>query len=97
MLKLLQYYAKRKYHFFKTGLMQGLPAQISSGFPNKKLIITVITGTDGKTTTSTLLYHILKNSGIKVGLISTVAAYIGGEESDTGFHVTSPQPKDGYR
>lgn len=94
MLKLLQYYAKRKYHFFKTGLLQGLPAQFSTGFPNKKLKITVITGTDGKTTTSTLLYHILKNSDIKVGLISTVAAYIGGEESDTGFHVTSPQPKD---
>lgn len=96
MLQLLPYYAKRWFHFVKTGLLQGLPAQISTGFPNKKLTITVITGTDGKTTTSTLLYHILKNSGLKVGLISTVAAYIGGEESDTGFHVTSPQPKDTF-
>lgn len=96
MLKLLQYYAKRPYHFVKTGLLQGLPAQIKTGFPNRKLTITVITGTDGKTTTSTLLYHILKQSGYKVGLISTVAAYIGANESDTGFHVTSPQPKDTF-
>lgn len=94
MLQLLPYYAKRWFHFVKTGLLQGLPAQITTGYPNKKLTITVLTGTDGKTTTSTLLYHILKTGGIKVGLISTVAAYIGGEESDTGFHVTSPQPKD---
>lgn len=87
MLQLLPYYVKRWYHFVKTGLLQGLPAQLSTGFPNKKLIITVITGTDGKTTTSSLLYHILKTGGKKVGLISTVAAYIGAEESDTGFHV----------
>lgn len=94
MLQLLLYHLKHWYHFVKTGLLQGLPAQVATGFPNTKLIITVITGTDGKTTTSTLLYHILKSSGIKVGLISTVAAYIGAAESDTGFHVTSPQPKD---
>ncbi len=49
-----------------------------------------ITGTDGKTTTSTLLYHILKSAGKNVALISTVAAYIGDEEIDTGFHVTNP-------
>lgn len=97
MIQLLQYYLKRQYHFVKTGLLQGLPAQVSSGFPNRKLIITVVTGTDGKTTTSTLLYHILKAAGFKVGLISTVAAFIGAEESDTGFHVTSPQPKDMFK
>lgn len=96
MLKQLQYFAKRPYHFVKTGLLQGLPAQVSTGFPNRKLTITVITGTDGKTTTSTLLYHILKTNNVKVGLISTVAAYIGANESDTGFHVTSPQPKDTF-
>lgn len=97
MLKLLQYYAKRPYHLLKTGILQGIPAQFQYAFPNRKLIITIITGTDGKTTTSSLLYHILKESGIKAGLISTVAAFIGSEESDTGFHVTSPQPKDMYR
>lgn len=94
MLRQLHYKAKRPYHLVKTGLLQGMPAQIATLFPNRKLKITVITGTDGKTTTSSLLYHILKTAGIKVGLISTVAAYIGAQESDTGFHVTSPQPRD---
>lgn len=51
-----------------------------------------ITGTDGKTTTSHLIYHILKNAGKKVSLISTVEAYINGKKYDTGFHVTTPSP-----
>lgn len=51
-----------------------------------------ITGTDGKTTTSTLLYYVLQAAGKKVALISTVAAYIGTEAIDTGFHVTTPTP-----
>lgn len=96
MLDLIQYYAKRPFHLLKTGILQGIPAQFKYRFPNNKLTITIITGTDGKTTTSSLLYHILKTAHIKVGLISTVAAYIGDQESDTGFHVTSPQPKDMY-
>lgn len=97
MIRLLQYYAKRPFHFVKTGLLQGVPAQFKYRFPNRKLTITIISGTDGKTTTSSLLYHILKTGKLKVGLISTVAAYIGQDESDTGFHVTSPQPKDMYQ
>lgn len=88
----LIYQLKRPYHFFKTGLLKGLPARIKYRFPDKKLRIIAITGTDGKTTSSTLLYHILKESGKKVALISTVGAYIGEEKIETGFHVTSPSP-----
>lgn len=97
MLKLLIYRLKRVFHFFKTGLLEGLPAQIKYRFPNRKLTIIMITGTDGKTTTSTLTYQILKEAGLKVALISTVAAYIGDEKIDTGFHVTSPQPDKLYK
>lgn len=60
------------------------------GFPAKKLRIIGVTGTDGKTTTSHLIYEMLKKAGKKVALISTVAAYIGDQELDTGFHVTNP-------
>lgn len=88
----LIYQLKRPYHFLKTGLLRGLPARIKYRFPDKKLKILAITGTDGKTTSSTLLYHILKESGKKVALISTVGAYIGEEKIETGFHVTSPSP-----
>lgn len=61
-------------------------------FPSKHLKVIGVTGTDGKTTTATMTYHFLKQSGYKVALISTVAAYIDTEEIDTGFHVTSPDP-----
>lgn len=71
-------------------LLFAIFANIYFGFPSKNLKIIAITGTDGKTTTSTLLYHVLKNTGFKVALISTVAAYIGDERIDTGFHVTNP-------
>lgn len=58
--------------------------------PSRKLTIIGVTGTDGKTTTSTLIYHILNTAGYKVALISTVAAYIGDQVIHTGFHVTTP-------
>lgn len=77
---------KRPYH-----LAKGILANLLYGFPSRSLNVIAVTGTDGKTTTSTLIYHILKTAGKKVALISTVAAYIGDEEIDTGFHVTSPE------
>ena len=60
------------------------------GHPARKLTMIGITGTDGKTTTSNLLYQILLAADIRVGMISTVNAVIGAETLDTGFHVTTP-------
>jgi UDP-N-acetylmuramoyl-L-alanyl-D-glutamate--2,6-diaminopimelate ligase len=67
------------------------------GNPGKKLTVIGVTGTDGKTTTSNLLYHILAAAGLKSGLISTVNAVIGDEVLDTGFHVTTPDAPDVQR
>src|SRR5687768_15045871 len=67
------------------------------GNPGKKLTVIGVTGTDGKTTTSNLLYHILIAAGLKAGLISTVNAVIGDEVLDTGFHVTTPDAPDVQR
>lgn len=75
------------YHFPKAVL-----ANIVYGFPTKKLKVIGITGTDGKTTTTNMIYRILKDSGEKVSMISTINAVIGGKVYDTGFHVTSPDP-----
>ena len=96
-MKLLLYRLKRVWHFFKTGLFNALPAMIKYHFPQKDLTIIAITGTDGKTTSATMLYHVLKHAGLKVGLITTVAAYIKDKQIPTGFHVTSPQPKKLYQ
>ncbi|MCB9812807.1 MAG: hypothetical protein H6772_00230 [Pseudomonadales bacterium] len=94
MIKHFLYKIKKPYHFIKTGVLNGLKAEIKYKFPAKSLKIITITGTDGKTTSSTLLYHVLKTAKKKVGLLSTVAAYLGSDSISTGFHVTSPQPSD---
>jgi len=64
------------------------------GFPQKKLKIIGVTGTDGKTTTSNFIYNLLSTEGLKVGLVSTINAKFGDKQIDTGFHVTSPNPQD---
>ncbi len=63
-------------------------------YPSHKLTVIGITGTDGKTTTTNLVYHILRAAGLAVGMISTVNAVIGDEVLDTGFHVTTPEAPD---
>jgi UDP-N-acetylmuramoyl-L-alanyl-D-glutamate--2,6-diaminopimelate ligase len=60
------------------------------GFPGRRLTVIGVTGTDGKTTTTTLIYEILKTAGKKVSMISSVHAVIGGKSYNTGFHVTTP-------
>lgn len=60
-------------------------------YPARDLVVIGVTGTDGKTTTSTLIHSILKRAtGGTTGYISTIAADIGGKELDTGLHVTTP-------
>lgn len=61
-------------------------------YPQHKLKIIGITGTDGKTTTTHLIYEILKFSNMKVGLINTVSAKVGKKEIKTGDHTTTPDP-----
>lgn len=66
-------------------------------WPARKLTVIGVTGTDGKTTTSNLIYRILVAAGIKAGMVSTVNAVIGDEVLDTGFHVTTPDAHDVQR
>jgi UDP-N-acetylmuramoyl-L-alanyl-D-glutamate--2,6-diaminopimelate ligase len=66
-------------------------------WPGRKLTVIGVTGTDGKTTTTNLIYQILLAAKIKAGMISTVNAVIGDEVLDTGFHVTTPDAHDVQR
>ncbi|MCS7317793.1 MAG: UDP-N-acetylmuramyl-tripeptide synthetase [Candidatus Dojkabacteria bacterium] len=67
-------------------------ASVCYGFPMRNLKVIGVTGTSGKTTTTTLIYEMLKNLGFKVGIISTVEARAGNTVIDTGLHVTTPDP-----
>lgn len=51
--------------------------------PSKKMKIIGITGTNGKTTSAFMLKGILEAKGYKVGLIGTIANYIGDKEIHT--------------
>lgn len=55
------------------------------GNPSAKLKIVGVTGTNGKTTTSTLLYRIATELGYKAGLIGTVENIVAGERRETTF------------
>lgn len=74
------------------------------GFPSRKLPVLGVTGTDGKTTTCTLLESILAVATAdtaypdgRVGVVTTVGARVQGQESDTGLHVTTPDAPDVQR
>ncbi len=73
-------------------LLSAIAANIRYGFPSHNLTVIGVTGTDGKTTTTTLIYEILKAAGYKTSMITTVNAVIAGKSYDTGLHVTNPDP-----
>lgn len=60
------------------------------GHPSDRLKLVGVTGTNGKTTTATLLYEMAKLEGYKAGLISTVCNYIQDRAIPTTH--TTPDP-----
>ncbi len=76
---------KNVYH-----LSVAILANLLYGFPSRKLKVIGVTGTDGKTTTSSLIYHILNTAGFNASMVTSVGAVVGGRNYDVGFHVTTP-------
>ncbi len=60
------------------------------GHPSRRLSLVGVTGTNGKTTTATLLYEMAKLEGFKAGLLSTVCNYVCDEAIPTTH--TTPDP-----
>lgn len=55
--------------------------------PTKNLIVVGVTGTNGKTSTTTMLHQLFSYLGYKVGLLSTIRIKIG-EETTEATHTT---------
>ena len=70
-------------------------AQVADEFfdrPTEELRVAGVTGTNGKTTTTFLLYAILAAAGQRPGLIGTIEARVGGERR--GVKRTTPESID---
>lgn len=69
----------------------GLIAGNFYGNPSRKMTLIGVTGTNGKTTTATLLYELVRFMGRKAGLLSTVCNYID-DEKLLATHTTPDAP-----
>ena len=58
--------------------------------PSRKLTLVGITGTNGKTTTVTLLYRLFMSQGYNCGLLSTIANYVGTRRLETANTTADP-------
>lgn len=68
----------------------GIIASNFYGNPSEKINLVGITGTNGKTTTATLLYQLFTDLGYCCGLLSTIKNYIDKESYET-THTTPDQ------
>ena len=73
-----------------TEQIAGILATHYQGNPTARMCLVGVTGTNGKTTIATLLFHIFRRLGYKCGLCSTVCNYIDDEAIPT--EVTTPDP-----
>jgi len=70
----------------------GIVASALYDFPAQRLKIIGVTGTNGKTTVTNLLYHFWNQKGLKAGLIGTIEYRIDEEVFSSNF--TTPQPHE---
>lgn len=73
-----------------THLALGIIASNFYGNPSNEIRLTGITGTNGKTTTVTLLYNLFRKMGYKCGLISTITNFVNDKEIPS-THTTPDQ------
>ena len=82
-----------KFPFYNTTVLpyhyvQSVAAGVKNGWPGKKLHVIGVTGTNGKTTTCFMLWHMLNHAGLKTGLMTTVAWGVDELEPELG-HMTT--------
>jgi UDP-N-acetylmuramoyl-L-alanyl-D-glutamate--2,6-diaminopimelate ligase len=74
----------------ETRPLLGKLAQAFQGYPSRSLTNIAITGTNGKTTVSTLVWQILNHLGEEVGLLGTVTKNYGGQEEKSKLTTSDP-------
>ncbi len=72
------------YHY-----VQSVVSSIAYGLPGKKLRVIGVTGTNGKSTTCFMIWKMLNNSGIKTGLMTTIAWGVDKLEPELNHMTTS--------
>lgn len=82
-------------NFFLRRWYSGLKAMMAAflyGFPAHKINIIGVTGTDGKTTTTEMIFHILQKCGQKTAKISSVSFSKGNESWENTTKRTTVSP-----
>lgn len=74
-------------------LIEAIFYQIINGFPAKGIKIIGVTGTDGKTSTSTMIAHILKSAGKKTALLGTIDFDLGNGPEENNSRLTTTGSK----
>ncbi|QQS20244.1 UDP-N-acetylmuramyl-tripeptide synthetase [Candidatus Saccharibacteria bacterium] len=64
------------------------------GFPGRGLKVVGVTGTNGKTTTTFFIHHMLVEAGYKAGLMTTVAYGVGKNIQPQVQHMTNVGPRE---
>lgn len=79
--------ARRAWHRAK-----GMAAAFRYGFPGRKMVCIGVTGTNGKTTTTHMIEHILRSAGKKVAMVSTAEFSVNGKRKPNLSKKTTLNP-----
>ena len=80
--------------FLKVDDARTCMAPVSDAFynsPSKKLIVIGVTGTEGKSSTVSFVWQLLRLAGYKAGFVSTVQYSLGDEALANPQHTTTPE------
>jgi UDP-N-acetylmuramoyl-L-alanyl-D-glutamate--2,6-diaminopimelate ligase len=70
-------------------LLESILWNVVEGFPARGMKVIGVTGTDGKTTTSTMIYTMMNHAGVKTGLMTTIGYGVPENWHENYVHMTT--------